>query len=115
MGKEPLKKQNLLKIENMKIYKDGKVKHVNSVEYYRKYKVEKIKCFTRYSDKQIIDAFNSIMGRYSHLNARAIEVDCLINEINKRFDVSDIPEIIEHNNRYFNYSIYLIDNKIFRK
>ena len=99
----------------MKIYKNNKVEHVESSQFYKKYKIEKTKSFKGYSDKQIIDAFNLIMSHYSHLNARAIEVDCLVNEINKRFDVSAIPEITEHNNRYFNYSIYVLDNKIFRK
>ena len=45
----------------MKIYKDGKVKHVDSVEYYRNYEKEKIKLFRKYSDQELIESFNSIM------------------------------------------------------
>ena len=75
-----------------------------SLQFYKKYKY-KTKSYKEYTDKQIIDAFNLIMSRYSHLNARAIEVDCLVNEINKRFDVSAIPEITENNDRYINYLI----------
>ena len=66
----------------MKIYKDGKVKYVDSVEYYRNYEKEKIKLFRKYSDQELIESFNSIMRRYSYLNARAIVVDSLKKEIN---------------------------------
>ena len=115
MAKEPLRKYNLFKIINMKIYKNNKVEHVESSQFYKKYKIQKTKSYKEYTDKQIIDAFNLIMSRYSHLNARAIEVDCLVNEINKRFDVSAIPEITENNDRYINYLISIQDNKIFRR
>jgi len=99
----------------MKIYKDGKVKHVDSVEYYKNYEKEKMKLFRKYSDKQLIDSFNSIMRCFSHLNARAIEVDTLKKEINKRFDVSGVPDIMDKKNRYSKYSIYLKNNKIYKE
>lgn len=99
----------------MKIYKDGKVKHVDSVEYYRNYEKEKIKLFRKYSDQELIESFNSIMRRYSHLNARAIEVDSLKKEINKRFDVSGVPDVMDKKNRYSKYSIYLKNNKIYKE
>ena len=96
----------------MKIYKDGKVKHVDSVEYYRNYEKEKMKLFRKYSDQELIESFNSIMRCYSHLNARAIEVDSLKKEINKRFDVSGVPDVMDKKNRYSKYSIYLKNNSI---
>ncbi len=98
----------------MKIYKDGKVKHVNSVEYYRSYEKQKIKLFRKYSDQKLIDSFNSITRRYSHLNARAIELDSLKKEINKRFDVSGIPDVMDKKNSYSKYPIYLKNNKIYK-
>ena len=99
----------------MKIYKNGKVKHVDSVKYYKNYEREKMKLFRKYSDQQLIDSFNSIMRCFSHLNARAIEVDTLKKEINKRFDVSGVPDIMDKKNRYSKYSIYLKNNKIYKE
>jgi hypothetical protein len=99
----------------MKIYKDGKVKHVASVEYYRNYEKEKIKLFRKYSDQELIESFNSIMRSFSYLNARSIAVDSLKKEINKRFDVSGVPDVMGKKNRYSKYSIYLKNNKIYKE
>mgnify|MGYP001181129979 CR=1 FL=1 len=102
-----MKSKNTKKIINLN--------NLDSVQFYKNYEREKTKLFRKYSDQELIESFNSIMRRFSHLNARAIEVDSLKKEINKRFNVSGIPDIMNENNRYSKYSIYLKNNKIYKE
>jgi len=91
----------------MKIYKDGKVKHVDSVEYYRNYEKEKIKLFRKYSDQELIDRFNGQVRNSGWCHAKMIYLYCLQKEMIKRFDTSNL--IVDGNCSYANY--ILLRNK----
>ena len=77
----------------MKIYKDGTLKHIGSVEYYRNYEKEKIKLFRKYSDQKLIDSFNSQIKNSGWCTAKMIYLYCLKKEIIKRFDTSNFAQL----------------------
>ena len=93
----------------MKIYKDGKLKHVDSVEYYRNYEKEKIKLFRKYSDQKLIDSFNSQVRNPGWCTAKMIYLYCLKKEMIKRFDTSNL--IVDGSCSYAHY-IYLRNKKV---
>ena len=102
-----MKSKNTRKIINLT--------NLDSAKFYKNYEKEKTKLFRKYSDQELIESFNSIMKRFSHLNARAIEVDSLKKEINQRFNVSGIPNIMDKKNYYSKYPIYLKNKKIYKE
>ena len=121
-GKDKNKEGEIIELD--RVNNRAKVKGANIIKKHVKttkekkggiFEKEKIKLFRKYSDQELIESFNSIMRRYSHLNARAIEVDSLKKEINKRFDVSGVPDVMNKKNRYSKYSIYLKNNKIYKE
>ena len=87
----------------------GGIREFNHIEYYIKYRRKLEYKLKKSSDKTLINLFNNQVGNPGWCYARMIYLDCLKNELKKRFDVSSI--IINGGCSYSKH-IYLEHKKI---
>ena len=69
---------------------DGCVREFNHIEYYIKYRRNLEYMFRKSSDQTLINLFNNQVGNPGWCYARMIYLDCLKNELKKRYDVSSL-------------------------
>ena len=89
---------------------DGKIHEFNHVDYYIKYRKDYKEFFKKCSNQKLIDCFNGQVKNPGWCHAKMIYLDCLQQEMKKRFDTSIL--IV---NGGFSYSkhIYLEHKKIY--
>jgi len=90
------------------------------VKYWKKYEYKHINNFRKSTDQELISVFNSGVGVAAWVYARSIFLNCLKQEMLKRFDMSEIITEKLINDRIYiscSYSkkIYLIGKKVFRE
>ena len=91
---------------------DGSIHEVNHVEYYIKYRKDYKEFFKKCSNQKLIDCFNGQVRNAGWCTAKMIYLDCLKNEIKKRFDMCSV--INDDSCSYANH-IYLKNKKVYIK
>ena len=89
------------------------------VKYCKRYEYKQVESFKKSTDKELIERFNSGANCYGWPRARMIVIYCLIQEMKKRFDLSEISHITTCISRFmvatWSEEIFLKNKKVYIK
>ena len=89
------------------------------VKYWKRYEYKQVESFKKSTDKELIERFNSGANCYGWPRARMIVIYCLIQEMKKRFDLSEISHITTCISRFmgatWSEQIFLKNKKVYIK
>lgn len=70
------------------------------IKSWKRYEYKRAERFKKSTDKELIEEFNSGANCYGWPRARMIVVYCLIQEMKKRYDLSEISHITSYISRF---------------
>ena len=89
------------------------------IKSWKRYEYKQVERFKKSTDKELIAKFNSGANCYGWPRARMIVVYCLIQEMKKRYDLSEISHITSYISRFIGVTwseqIILKNGKIYIK